>query len=344
LSLSKRARRRLVLLTLLAVAFGYGSIATRFERGRIAAQTQQIAARAVAVHRVDRAALMADLRAIADPALEGRRTGAPGGLRARAYIADALKAAGVAPLDGTFIHSFQFVHRSLKGLVLPGRPFITEYKDAANVLGMIKGVDGTAQRWIVVSAHYDHLGKRDGVVYPGADDNASGVAVLLAVARLAARSPGRHPIVVAAFDAEELGLEGAKTFVAGEQLTPDRVAIDVNLDMVSRNDRHEIFAAGTHPRPQLRPILDDVQRRTPVKILFGHDRPMYAAGFVDDWTQQSDQGAFADVKIPFLYFGVEDHADYHEPTDTVDKIDPAFFGDVADMIADTVFTLDRQLP
>jgi hypothetical protein len=343
-SLSKRTRRRLVFLTLLAVAFGYGSVATRFERGRIAAQAPQVAASAAAVHRVDRPALMADLRAIADPALEGRRTGSPGGLRARAYIADAMKAAGVAPLDGKFIHPFQFVHRSLKGLVLPGRTFITEYKDAANVIGMIKGVDGTARQWIVVSAHYDHLGKRDGVVYPGADDNASGVAVLLAVARLAARSPGRHPIVVAAFDAEELGLEGAKTFVGDEQLTPDRVAIDVNLDMVSRNDRHEIFAAGTHPRPQLRPIVDDVQRRTPVKILFGHDRPMYAAGFVDDWTQQSDQGAFADVNIPFLYFGVEDHADYHKPTDTADKIDPAFFGDVADMIADVVFTLDAQLP
>jgi hypothetical protein len=344
LSLSKRTRRRIVLLTLLAAAFAYGSLATRFERGRIAAQAPPTASSAAAVHRVDRAALMADLQALADPSLEGRGTGSPGGLRARAYVAEVLKAAGVRPFKGQYVHPFEFVHRSIKGLILPGRPFITEYKNAANVLGIVPPEDGAALRWIVLSAHYDHLGTRDGVVYPGADDNASGVAVLLAVARLASRLPGRHPLVVAAFDGEELGLQGAEAFVAGEQLTPSRVAVDINLDMVSRNSQHEIFAAGTSPWPQLRPIMDEVQRRTPVKILFGHDRPMYTAGFVDDWTQQSDQGAFADRDIPFLYFGVEDHADYHKPTDTVDKIDPAFFGDVADMIADTVFTLDLQLP
>jgi hypothetical protein len=344
LSLSKRTRRRIVLLALVAAGLTYGSLATRFERGRIAARAQQVTRAAAPAHRVDRAALMTDLRALADPSLEGRRTGSPGGLRARAYVTEALTAAGVRPFEGHFAHQFAFVHRSLKGLLLPGRPFVTEYKNAANVLGIVPASDEAAPRWIVLSAHYDHLGRRDGVVYPGADDNASGVAVMLAVARLAAREPGRHPLVLAAFDGEEQGLQGSRAFVAGERLTPGRVAVNVNLDMVSRNDRREIFAAGTNPWPQLRPIVDAVQRRTPVKILFGHDRPMYAAGFVDDWTQQSDQGAFADVDIPFLYFGVEDHADYHKPTDTVDKIDPAFLGDVADMIADTVFTLDQQLP
>jgi hypothetical protein len=344
LSLSKRARRRIALLTLVGAGLMYGAVATRVERGRIAARARQVARVAPHAHRVDRATLMADLRALADPSLEGRRTGSPGGVRARAYVADALQAAGVRPFEGRFAHPFQFVHRSLKGLVLPGRAFTTHYTNAANVVGIVAGTEAAARRWIVLSAHYDHLGRRDGVVYPGADDNASGVAVLLAVARLAARSPGRHPLVVAAFDGEELGLQGARAFVAAEHLTPERVAVDVNLDMVSRNDQREIFAAGTNPWSQLRPIVDDVQHRTPVKILFGHDRPMYAAGFVDDWTQQSDQGAFADADIPFLYFGVEDHADYHKPTDTADRIDPAFFGDVADMIADTVFTLDRQLP
>ncbi len=121
------------------------------------------------------------------------------------------------------------------------------------------------------------------------------------------------------------------------------LALDVNLDMVSRNDRREIFAAGTYQSPWLKPILEDVQRRSAVRILFGHDRPVRLAGGVDDWTDESDQGPFNDAGVPFVYFGVEDHADYHEPTDTPDKIEPGFFGDAADMIVEAIVTLDARM-
>ena len=63
----------------------------------------------------------------------------------------------------------------------------------------------------------------------------------------------------------------------------------------------------------------------------------------EDWTDLSDQGAFRDARVPFVYFGVEDHADYHKPTDTVDKIDPTFFGNAADMIVEALVALDRKL-
>jgi Zn-dependent M28 family amino/carboxypeptidase len=195
-----------------------------------------------------------------------------------------------------------------------------------------------------VSAHYDHLGVRDDIIYPGADDNASGVAVLLAIARqLRAQAP-RHPVLLVAFDAEELGLRGAEALVGSSLLPVLAVALNVNLDMVSRNDDNEIFAAGAYHTPWLKPILEDVQRRSAVKILFGHDRPMVKAGGVEDWTRQSDHGVFHQVGVPFVYFGVEDHADYHQPSDTADKIRPLFFGDAADMIVEAVVTLDRQVP
>ncbi len=114
--------------------------------------------------------------------------------------------------------------------------------------------------------------------------------------------------------------------------------------MVSRNERHEIFAVGTSQEAWLKPILQDVQRRSAVTIRLGHDRPVRGRDSGEDWTELSDQGAFRDAHVPFLYFGVEDHADYHQPTDTADKIDPRFFGDVADMIIDTLVTLDARLP
>ena len=114
--------------------------------------------------------------------------------------------------------------------------------------------------------------------------------------------------------------------------------------MVSRNDANEIFAAGTYHTPWLKPIVEDVQRRSAVKILFGHDRPIVKAGGVEDWTSQSDHGVFHDAGIPFLYFGVADHADYHQPTDTADKVNPQFFGDVADTIVEAVVDARSHAP
>ena len=112
--------------------------------------------------------------------------------------------------------------------------------------------------------------------------------------------------------------------------------MNVNLDMVSRNDRNEIFAAGTHHYPQFTPMLEDVRTRARVQVLFGHDRPLYRSGGVEDWTWLSDHYVFHGAGVPFVLFGVEDHPDYHSPMDTANKIDRRFFGDVVDMIIDAI--------
>ena len=77
-------------------------------------------------------------------------------------------------------------------------------------------------------------------------------------------------------------------------------------------------------------------------MLFGHDRPAALAGGVEDWTDQSDHGPFHAAKIPFVYFGVEDHPDYHKPTDTADKINRGFFIDVAETVLASVLQLDAR--
>ena len=308
-----------------------------------AAQSPAPVQRELRITRVDRAQLMADVRELSSDRFQGRRTSTPGGLQARDWIRDAFAALGLKPAGTNgFAESFAFTYREDRGHGSSGQPVTTEYKDAANVLGSIPGTKAGA-RYIVVSAHYDHLGVEGGRIYHGADDNASGVSALLAAARWFAAHPPRHPMLFAAFDAEELGLKGAQTFVASGLLPRERIAIDVNLDMVSRNDRNEIFAVGTSTEAWLKPILQDVQSRAAVSIRLGHDHQVRGRNADDDWTELSDQGAFRDAGVPFLYFGVEDHADYHQPTDTADKIDPRFFGDVTDMIIDTLVTLDARL-
>jgi hypothetical protein len=296
--------------------------------------------------RIDVTRLMTTVRALSSPAMEGRRTGTAGGRMARQYIRNAFAEIGLAPagLDSTDARSYYqpFGFTSVAPGPRRGSPPV-RVDDAANVVGTIPGRE-RSRRAIVVSAHYDHVGIRNGKVFPGADDNASGVAALVECARYLRGQPPRHTIVFAAFDGEEVGLQGAKTFVRTPPVPLSSIALDVNFDMVSRNDRGEIFAAGTYHYPSLKPILADIQSRTQIKIQFGHDSPPPLQRSTDDWTLQSDHGVFHQAGVPFVYFGVEDHPDYHAATDTADKIDPAFFGRVGEMLLDAVITFDQRLP
>ena len=334
--------RRVLLLALVLGAL-YTGVATLLEHEALAAQSPPVQAEG-RVHRVDVHRLMTDVTTLASPRFEGRRTGTPGGRAARQFIRDAFSSIGIDAVEPHgYDQPFSFTYTSLRGLVLPGRAWKTDYPDADNVVGRVRGTSRSA-RSFVISAHYDHLGVQDGRVYPGADDNASGVAAMLEIARYVKRHPLRHQALFAALDAEELGLQGARAFIRMPPVPVSAMALDVNLDMVSRNDRDEIFAVGTYQHPSFLPILEDVQRRSAVRILFGHDRPVPTAGLVDDWTMESDQGVFNEAGVPFVYFGVEDHPDYHQVTDTADRIDPTFFGNVGDMILDAVLTFDRDLP
>jgi Zn-dependent M28 family amino/carboxypeptidase len=256
-------------------------------------------------------ALMTTVRTLASPEFEGRRAGTPGGAKARAWVAEQFKAIGLEPLES-----------------------------GTNVAGLCKG-RGKAPEALVVSAHFDHEGIRNGQMYPGADDNASGVAVLLAMAAHCKRTPFVHDTIFVSFDAEEQGLLGARAFVAKPPIPKERLALNVNLDMVARGDKGELYAAGTYHWPKTKPALAAVAKRSKIKLLLGHDRPQDGK---DDWTKQSDHGAFHAAGIPFIYFGVEDHPDYHKPTDTPDKINPTFFQHSAETILDAVIALDQALP
>lgn len=326
--------RRIVGLSIVATAFIWFQIAGRFEASRIDAQRQTRSAgqTAAASLRIDSDRLMATVSTLADAKFEGRAAGSPGGIAARAWIVDRFKEIGLQPVSGAYVHPFTYTRMTMSG---------RQNGDGANVLGMCMGSDPKLP-YFVVSAHYDHLGVRNDQIYPGADDDASGVAVVLELAAFCRKTPFRHSIVFAAFDAEERGLQGAKAFMVKPPIPKERIALNVNLDMVSRNDKREIFIAGTYHYPDLKPTLEEVAKRAPVTVLFGHDKPATVAGGIEDWADQSDHGAFHAEKIPFIYFGVEDHADYHKPTDTADKIDRGFFVDVAETILDSVLALDKR--
>jgi len=282
-------------------------------------------AAAQAVTPADTAALMATVRVLAADSMEGRRVGTPGGARARRYLVERLRALGLRPLGAGYEHRFTLADTTRAGV---------------NLLAVIPGTR-RRERYLVVSAHYDHVGIVKGEIYNGADDNASGVAAVLAIAEALRRAPPAHSVLIALFDGEEAGLLGAKAFLAAPPVAKDRIALELNLDMVGHSGKGELYAAGTASHPELRPPLDSLAARSPIHLRFGHDRRGVPGQ--RDWTDESDQGPFHAAGIPFLYFGVEDHEDYHRPSDDPETLTPAFFGGAVGTILAAVRILDGKL-
>lgn len=277
----------------------------------------------VVLGQIDSARVVSDHYFLSHPALEGRLVGTPGNDAAREYIISELMRAGVQPLAGEWRHTFE-ARGGAEGV---------------NVLGVIPGSERPG-RYIVATAHFDHLGLRDGEIYYGADDNASGSAALLEIARYFAANPPSYSIVIAALDAEEGGLLGARAFIDNPMIPLDSIVMNVNMDMISRNEADELYAAGTYHYPFLIPIVEEVADRAPLTLLRGHDDPSLPPG--DDWTSASDHGPFHAAGIPFIYFGVEDHPDYHQPTDVFENTDPGFFVRAVRTVLDFIESADER--
>ena len=275
---------------------------------------------------IDAAQLMRDLQTLSADDMEGRLAGSPGGARAREFIVRRFKEAGIEPFEATYERPFTF-----KG----GN---NGERSGVNIVGRVSG-RRAPNLFIVVTAHYDHLGVRNGQVFNGADDNASGVAALLAAAsRLSADRP-EHSILFAALDAEESGLQGARALMRDLPVRREQIALNVNLDMVARDAANVLFASGTSHYPFLKPLLSDVAR-PPVVLRFGHDTP---GSKEDDWTKDSDHFPFHEAGIPFIYFGVEDEAQHHKATDDAETVTREFFIGAANTILAAIRALDANL-
>jgi len=272
--------------------------------------------------------LLQDLSVLAHDSMEGRAPGTPGSARARAFLIASLKSIGAAPLGDSYEHGFETADAPAVNIIatLPGRD---------PVLGR-----GATNRYIVLTAHYDHEGVRDGVVFNGADDNASGVAAALAVARDVIVNPLGATLVIALVDAEEMGLLGAREFVERPPIPREQIVLNVNLDMVSRT-AGLLWVVGAYHTPALRSVIEQATADTPVTVRQGHDRPGAPEGA--DWTNSSDHAPFHQVGIPFVYFGVEDHADYHRATDDFENVDPVEYVASVQTILTVVRALDESL-
>ncbi|MFD2288362.1 M28 family peptidase [Pedobacter petrophilus] len=268
--------------------------------------------------------LLKDVEVLSSDAYQGRKTGTKGAEMARAYITARFQKLGLKSYPQNVNYAQEFTFNSRNGAKVNG----------TNVIGYIPGKGNNI---IVVSAHYDHLGIVKDEVFNGADDNASGTAGLLKIAAYFAKNKPNNTIIFASFDAEKMGLQGAKAFVANPPVPIGTVAVNLNMDMIGHSEKAELYVCGTFKYPNLKKYIDTT--RKDIKVSLGHDDPKLGH---DDWTNQSDQGAFNAKDVPFLYFGVEDHKDYHKATDEYSTITKQFFSNAAATVLDVVKNIDQQ--
>lgn len=279
---------------------------------------------------IARETLLQDLRVLSADDMEGRLVATPGGARARAYVISRFKAVGIEPFGDSYEHPFEFT--SGRGATTP--------RTGVNVLGRIRGTR-TPDRAIVITAHYDHIGVRNGAIYNGANDNASGTAALFALGAYFKANPPANTLIFAALDAEESGLQGARRFVAAPPVPAAQLALNINMDMIGRDANNLLYVVGTHTQPFLKPVIEQIIAGANVTLRMGHDNPDNKT--VEDWTRSSDHFPFCQAGIPCLYFGVEDFENHHKPTDKYETMTHDFYHRAVQTMAVAVRTFDEKL-
>jgi len=246
--------------------------------------------------------LVGPLYFLSSPLLEGREAGQRGSMIAAEYIASRMMEIGITPAgdDGGWFQDFYVEEKEL-----PVR----------NVLGIIRGLDTT--KYVVLGAHHDHLGIRRDSIFAGADDNASGVSGLLALAKRwnDLDAPPPCNLLFATGDAEEKDMEGSNYFV---RTFGSEILLYMNFDMISRSD----------PKDTLCNILEIgiLKGRTDYRELAERNNVLADTNFVLDFWETEGKGGsdyigFAKMGIPVMAFFAGLNGEYHSPADTRDKID-----------------------
>ncbi|CAL2103097.1 Zn-dependent amino-or carboxypeptidase, M28 family [Tenacibaculum sp. 190130A14a] len=272
--------------------------------------------------------LLENQKVLASDEYAGRGTG--NNLKAQDLIRNHFKKNKLLTFSNNYNHSFSFKNENTHKI-----------DNGTNIIGYIKGKKYPNQ-YIVIGAHYDHLGIINRTVYNGADDNASGTSALLTLASYFSKNKPNYSIIFAAFDAEELGLWGSRNFVKEPPIPLKQIKINFNFDMISRNPNNEIYVVGTHYYPQFKSGIENIIQYHPeLTISFGHDDPNDKQK--DYWMESSDNAPFFKNNIPNITFSEEDHPDYHKHTDDIDNTNPEFYKNVVVLIKNTIHVFDSNL-
>ena len=209
----------------------------------------------------------------------------------------------------------------------------------ATVNNVLAWLPGQTDEYVIIGAHYDHLGRGNfdslapsqiGQIHPGADDNASGTAGVLELARLLAPQKGqlKRSILFMDFTGEELGLLGSAEWVKNPTRPLAKAVAMLNMDMIGRIKGEKVYIGGVGTGSSFKSMLEAAQKDAPFKIEYS------AGGYAS-----SDHTSFVSKKIPVLFFFSGLHSDYHKPSDTWDKINAPSAARLLDLVGNVALQL-----
>jgi hypothetical protein len=317
--------KKLFLLTLVSVATACSSAMTAGNNGDYGL--------AVA----DSAAIRNDIAYLSSDKLEGRLTGTAGNDSGAAFIARRYSSLKLkAPVPG-------YIQNFVARPAARAHTGDTTGLKTQNVVAILEGSDPAMKnRFIVIGAHFDHLGRSSqyamdpsagDAIRNGADDNASGTAAVLQLARMLSASRPKHSVVFVTFSGEEEGLLGSQYFVENPPVPLDSIVAMLNFDMVGRLKDNKLFIYGTGTASELPALIDSSNLRIV---------PALSVQGGGDGFGSSDHSSFYAKNIPVLHFFTDSHEDYHRATDDVEKINAAGEARIVNLAFDMIKSLDDR--
>jgi len=277
-----------------------------------------------------------DVKTLSDDKMNGRETGTPGEAMAADYIAGRMEKLGLTPYGiGGYFQSFTFTPRPnphAENVVTESMPITGK-----NVIGYI---DNGAVHTVVIGAHYDHLGTGaegslhtgEKAVHNGADDNASGVAAVLELARMLKDAEGlkQNNYLFIAFSGEEKGLWGSKSFVKNPTVPLANINYMINMDMVGRLDSNKLAVNAVGTSSKWTKALDAANTNK-LELVKG-----------ESGIGPSDHTSFYLEGIPALHFFTGQHSDYHKPSDDFEKVNIEGVKQVSDLIYRVIADVKKE--
>ena len=275
-----------------------------------------------------------DVEYLASEKLEGRFPGTNGEQLAANYIAEKFEKLGLTMLTDSYFQNFNFT--------LPSSPheevkFNEDTDTKINAKNIIAFIDNKKKNTVIIGAHYDHIGyggqysldRGINEIHNGADDNASGTAMLLSLAKqLNNKNDLENNYLFIAFSAEELGLIGSRYFVNSDVFNKESINFMINLDMVGRlNAEKELSIFGVGTSSIFKQVVNSLNNNFKLKI-------------IEDGTGPSDHTSFYNKDIPVLFFHTGSHENYHRPSDDVNLINYKGMSEISNYIIDILDELE----
>lgn len=288
----------------------------------------------------DHLSVLEHVKTLSSDYYSGRKLASQGNIDSQDYLVTSLKAHSIPAFKNHYRHSFT-------------KSGFFQSKQGTNIIGYIQGTHHQ-DKYIVLTAHYDHLGTIRNKIYNGADDNASGTAALLLYAKLLKDNPLKHSVILLFTDGEEVDLLGAKAFISQQKKLLSHIKLNINLDMIAGSKKTKklrflskdlLKILSSQQRDELNQLQTYFKDNSNAQLTAGFRRIKSVGSNVNraNWLMASDHGVFSKAGIPFIYFGVGTHKNYHSELDDFDNINKHLYLAAINVIFQQLVYIDNAM-